>query len=158
MNDPLFFAIIDNSTGRAVGYKALMRIDAANLVIEVGKVLYGKSLQRTKGATEAQYLFAAYIFNILGYRRYEWKCNNLNEPSKRAAERLGFIFEGVFRQQLIVKGRNCDTAWFSILDSEWPQRKAALEAWLDPGNFDSQGCQVKSLSSFLNSTVLFGSF
>jgi len=94
LNDPLFFAIIDNPTGRAVGYQALMRIDAANRVIEVGKVLFGTSLQRTKGATEAQYLFAAYIFDVLGYRRYEWKCNNLNAPSKRAAERLGFIFEG----------------------------------------------------------------
>ncbi len=153
LNDPLFFAVIDNATGKAVGYQTFMRIDAANRVIEVGNVAYGKSLQRTKASTEAQYLFAAYIFDVLGYRRYEWKCNNLNEPSKRAAERLGFIFEGVFRQHMIVKGRNRDTAWFSILDSEWPQRKAALEAWLDPGNFDSQGCQIKPLSFFQNSNV-----
>ena len=148
--DPLFFAVIDNASGGAVGYQTLMRIDAANRVVEVGNILYTPALQRTIGATEAQYLFAAYVFDTLGYRRYEWKCNDLNAPSKRAALRLGFTFEGVFRQHLIVKGRNRDTAWFSMLDSEWPLRRAAFERWLAPDNFDASGRQRASLAS-LNS-------
>jgi len=104
-------------------------------------------MQRTIGATEAQYLFAAHVFDALGYRRYEWKCNDLNAPSKRAALRYGFTFEGVFRQHMIVKGRNRDTAWFSMLDSEWPRRREAFERWLDPANFDSAGRQKTSLMS-----------
>ncbi len=145
--DPLFFAVVDNASGEAVGYQTLMRIDAANRVIEVGAILYTPALQRTIGATEAQYLFAAYVFDELGYRRYEWKCNNFNEPSKRAALRLGFSFEGVFRQHMIVKGRSRDTAWYSMLDSEWPARRAAFQRWLAPENFDAEGRQKVSLAS-----------
>ena len=106
--------------------------------------MYTPAMQRTPGATEAQYLFAPYVFDELGYRRYEWKCNALNAPSKRAAVRFGFTFEGVFRQHMIVKGRNRDTAWFSMLDSEWPARKAAYERWLAPDNFDADGRQKTS--------------
>src|SRR5579871_1720619 len=147
--DPLFFAVIDNATGRALGYQTLMRIDAANRVIEVGNIMWTPAMQRTPGATEAQYLFACYVFEELGNRRYEWKCNDLNAPSKRAARRFGFVFEGVFRQHMIVKGRNRDTAWFSMLDHEWPARKAAYEKWLAPGNFDSQGQQKTRLSDLM---------
>jgi RimJ/RimL family protein N-acetyltransferase len=146
-DDPLFFAVIDNASGGPVGYQTLMRIDDANRVIEIGNVLYTPTMQRTIGATEAQYLFAVYVFDTLGYRRYEWKCNDLNGPSKRAAQRLGFTFEGVFRQHVIVKGRNRDTAWFSMLDSEWPLRRAAFERWLSPDNFDASGRQRVSLAS-----------
>ena len=151
--DPHFFAVVDNSSGRAVGYQALMRIDPANRVIEVGNVLYTPAMQRTAGATEAQYLFARYVFDALGARRYEWKCNDLNAPSKRAAERFGFAFEGVFRQHMIVKGRNRDTAWFSMLDSEWPARKAGYERWLSPGNFDASGRQKERLSDLMPRTA-----
>jgi len=147
--DPMFFAVIDNRSGRTVGYQTLMRIDTANRVIEVGNVMYTPAMQRTAGATEAQYLFARYVFEQLGYRRYEWKCNALNAPSRRAAERFGFTFEGVFRQHMIVKGRNRDTAWFAMLDSEWPARKAAFERWLAPDNFDGQGRQKQRLSDFM---------
>jgi RimJ/RimL family protein N-acetyltransferase len=143
--DPLYFAVIDNATGVAVGYQSLMRIDPTHRVIEVGGIMYTPRLQRTIGATEAQYLFARHVFDDLGYRRYEWKCNDLNAPSKRAAERLGFSFEGVFRQHMIVKARNRDTAWFSMLDAEWPSRRAAFERWLDPANFDAAGRQKTRL-------------
>ncbi len=145
--DPLFFAIIDNASGEAVGYQTFLRIEPAHRVIEVGNILYTPAMQRTIGATEAQYLFAAHVFDELGYRRYEWKCNNLHAPSKRAALRYGFSFEGVFRQHNIVKGRNRDTAWFAMLDSEWPRRREAFERWLDPGNFDTAGRQKVSLMS-----------
>jgi RimJ/RimL family protein N-acetyltransferase len=147
--DPLFFAVIDNSSGRALGYQTLMRIDAANRVIEVGNIMYTPAMQRTAGATEAQYLFARYVFDELGDRRYEWKCNALNAPSRRAAERFGFTFEGIFRQHMIVKGRNRDTAWFAMLDSEWPARKDAYERWLAPDNFDSDGRQKVALSALM---------
>jgi RimJ/RimL family protein N-acetyltransferase len=147
--DPLFFAVIDNSSGRALGYQTLMRIDAANRVIEVGNIMYTPAMQRKAGATEAQYLFARYVFDELGDRRYEWKCNALNAPSRRAAERFGFTFEGIFRQHMIVKGRNRDTAWFAMLDSEWPSRKAAYERWLAPDNFDSDGGQKVALSALM---------
>lgn len=139
--DPLFFAIEGGATRRALGYAAYMRIEPAHRVIEVGSILFTPSLQRTPGATEAMYLMAAHAFDDLGYRRYEWKCNALNEPSRRAALRLGFAFEGIFRQHMIVKGRNRDTAWYSMLDSEWPARKSAFQRWLDPSNFDSDGRQ-----------------
>jgi RimJ/RimL family protein N-acetyltransferase len=139
--DPLFFAIVDKRTGLAAGHASLMRIDPKNRVVEVGGIMYSPALQRTPGATEAMYLMAGYVFEKLGYRRYEWKCNSLNEPSRRAALRLGFEFEGVFRQHMIIKDRNRDTAWFSMLDSEWPARKQALESWLDPANFDDHGNQ-----------------
>jgi RimJ/RimL family protein N-acetyltransferase len=145
--DPLFFAVIDNASGKAVGYQTFLRIEPKHRVIEVGNIMYTPALQRTIGATEAQYLFARHVFDDLGYRRYEWKCNNLNAPSKRAALRLGFTFEGVFRQHMIVKERNRDTGWFSMLDSEWPGRRAAFEQWLSPENFDSSGRQRIALST-----------
>ncbi len=151
--DPLFFAIVDNASGRAVGYQTFLRIDQANRVIEVGNILYTPAMQRTAGATEAQYLFARYAFDELGYRRYEWKCNDLNAPSKRAAERFGFTFEGIFRQHMIVKGRNRDTAWFAMLDREWPERKRAYERWLAPGNFDAAGRQKVRLSDLMPRTA-----
>ncbi|BDC47807.1 acetyltransferase GCN5 [Bryobacterales bacterium F-183] len=142
--DPLFYAVVLD--GRAVGYCSLMRIDPANRVIEIGNILYTPALQRTCAATEAMYLMAKYAFDELGYRRYEWKCNSHNAPSHRAARRYGFVYEGTFRQHLIIKGRNRDTAWYSMLDSEWPARKAAFERWLDPANFDGQGRQITPLS------------
>jgi RimJ/RimL family protein N-acetyltransferase len=145
--DRVFFTIVDKASRRAVGQACYLRIDPANRVIEVGHVLYTPALQRTAGATEAMYLMARHAFEDLGYRRYEWKCNALNVPSRRAALRLGFTFEGIFRQHMIVKGRNRDTAWFSMLDSEWPARKAALERWLDSSNFDHRGQQKKSLQT-----------
>jgi RimJ/RimL family protein N-acetyltransferase len=145
--DPLFFAILDKPSGHAVGCAAYMRMEPTHRVIEVGSILYTPRLQRTIGATEAMYLMARHVFEDLGYRRYEWKCNALNAPSKSAALRLGFTFEGIFRQHMIIKRRNRDTAWFSMLDSEWPQRKAAFERWLDPLNFDASGRQKVSLSA-----------
>jgi len=143
-----FFAILPGCDSVAAGYASLMRFDAANGVIEVGNVMFSPSLQRTPAATEAMFLMARYIFEELGYRRYEWKCNALNLPSRRAAERLGFTFEGVFRQHMVVKGQNRDTAWYAMLDSEWPARRQAFEAWLAPENFDAEGRQKRSLSSF----------
>jgi RimJ/RimL family protein N-acetyltransferase len=151
--DPLFFAIVDRHSGRAVGYASYMRIEPAHRCIEVGGILYTPVLQRTAGATEAMYLMARHVFEDLGYRRYEWKCDARNEPSRRAALRLGFTFEGIFRQHMIVKGRNRDTAWFSMLDSEWPARKAAFERWLDPGNFDGEGRQIEQLSAISQRTT-----
>jgi RimJ/RimL family protein N-acetyltransferase len=145
--DRLFFTIVDKASGRAAGLACYLRMDPANRVIEVGHILYTPALQRTAGATEAMYLMARHAFEDLGYRRYEWKCNALNAPSRRAALRLGFTFEGIFRQHMIVKGRNRDTAWFAMLDSEWPARKAAFESWLDPSNFDPSGQQKKSLQT-----------
>jgi RimJ/RimL family protein N-acetyltransferase len=145
-SDPLFFAIVDQASGHAVGLASLMRIDPPNRVIEVGGILYTPALQRTPGATEAMYLMAKYIFE-LGYRRYEWKCNDLNAPSRSAALRLGFTFEGIFRQHMVAKGRNRDTAWFSMLDGEWPACKSAFERWLDPANFDATGKQKAGLAS-----------
>jgi RimJ/RimL family protein N-acetyltransferase len=144
--DPLFFAIVDNATGVPVGQASYLRIEPAHRVIEVGNIIFTPALQRSCGATEAMYLMARHAFNDLGYRRYEWKCNALNQPSRRAALRLGFVFEGVFRQHMIIKGRNRDTAWFSITDSEWPLRQANFEQWLAPSNFDPAGRQKLSLS------------
>ena len=122
-----------------------MRIDPKNRVIEVGWVIYSPALQRTRMATEAQYLLAKYVFETLRYRRYEWKCDSLNAPSRRAAERLGFVYEGTFRQAVVYKGRSRDTAWFTMIDKEWTVNKCILEQWLSPENFDSQGKQQKSL-------------
>ncbi|CAF0838288.1 unnamed protein product [Didymodactylos carnosus] len=144
--DFLFYSIIDNKLECAVGLAALMRIDPLHRCIEIGCILYTTQLQKTRGATEAMYLFAQYVFDQLGYRRYEWKCNSLNEPSRQAALRLGFTFEGIFRQHMIVKHRNRDTAWYSIIDLEWPKIKNAFEQWLDSSNFDSNGKQKLSLS------------
>jgi RimJ/RimL family protein N-acetyltransferase len=143
--DPMFFAILNRATDRAVGYASLMRIEPAHRCIEVGGILYTPLLQRTAAATEAMYLMARYVFEELQYRRYEWKCDALNEPSRRAALRLGFKYEGTFRQHMIVKGHNRDTAWYSMIDAEWPARKAPFERWLDPANFDEEGRQIRSL-------------
>jgi RimJ/RimL family protein N-acetyltransferase len=131
----------------AAGYASYMRLEPAHGVVEVGNILLSPSLQRTTAATEAMYLMARHVFDDLGYRRYEWKCNAENQPSRRAALRLGFSFEGIFRQHMVIKNRNRDTAWFAMLDHEWPNRKRAFEAWLDPQNFDARGVQKNSLRS-----------
>lgn len=144
--DPLFFAVIDKATGRAEGRQALMRIDAAHGAIEIGSILWGPAIARTRIATEAFYLFAALVFDTLGYRRFEWKCDDRNEPSKRAAERFGFTYEGVFRQHMVVKGQNRDTAWFAIVDGDWPRLKAGYARWLDAANFDTEGRQRSKLT------------
>ena len=144
-SDPLYFAVVDNQTTDAVGYASYLRIEPSHCVIEVGNILYTPRLQRTRGATEAMYLMARHAFEDLRYRRYEWKCNALNEPSRRAALRLGFRFEGIFLQHMIIKGRNRDTAWYAMLDGEWPDRKAAFERWLSPENFDAEGRQTRKL-------------
>ena len=146
--DRIFFAIISSEIGAAAGYASYMRMEPAHGVVEVGNILLSPALQRTTAATEAMYLMARHVFEDLGYRRYEWKCNAANEPSRRAALRLGFTFEGIFRQHLVVKDRNRDTAWFSMLDHEWPARKRSFEAWLDPANFDEDGQQRQTLSEF----------
>jgi RimJ/RimL family protein N-acetyltransferase len=125
---------------------SFLRIDPNNGVIEVGHINYSPALQRTQAATEAMYLMMRYVFEDLAYRRYEWKCDALNQPSRQAAKRLGFSFEGIFRQAVMYKGRNRDTAWFSIIDSEWPALKQRFEAWLAPKNFDASGKQFKSLN------------
>jgi len=145
LEDPYSYAIIDQS-GQAVGIATLMEIRPSMRVIEVGNILYSPSVQRTPLGTEAQFLLARYALETLGYRRYEWKCNALNLASRRAALRYGFVFESILRQHMIVKGRSRDTAYFSMLDSEWPKRKAAFERWLAPENFDAQGRQRTSLS------------
>jgi len=145
-SDPLFYAIIDRTSGRALGMASFLRVEPSHGVIEVGHIWYSPALQRTRLATDAMYVMARHVFDDLGYRRYEWKCNALNEPSRRAAVRLGFTFEGVFRQHMVVKDRNRDTAWYSMLDSEWPAAKAAFEAWLRPENFDGEGRQLRSLA------------
>jgi RimJ/RimL family protein N-acetyltransferase len=145
-DDPYAYAIID-AQDRAVGYLTLLRINPLHRVIEVGHVLYSPALQRTPLGTETQYLLARYVFETLGYRRYEWKCNSLNAASRRAALRYGFVYEGTFRQHMIAKGRNRDDAWFSMLDSEWPSRKRNFERWLNPQNFDAQGVQCLSLAA-----------
>ena len=144
-NDPLFYAIIERASGQAQGMASYMRIVPEHGVIEIGHIWFAPVLQHTRQATEAIYLLASHAFDHLGYRRLEWKCDSLNEPSRRAAERFGFVFEGVFRQHMVVKGRNRDTAWFSIVDGEWPAVRAGFEAWLSPQNFDEEGYQRKSL-------------
>ncbi|SDS35336.1 Protein N-acetyltransferase, RimJ/RimL family [Brevibacterium siliguriense] len=151
--DPLFFAVVDRSTGRAEGRQALMRIDAANGVMEIGHILWGPALRRTRAATEALFLCADLAF-ASGFRRFEWKCDDANAPSKAAAKRFGFTFEGVFRQHLVYKGRNRDTAWFSIIDSEWPVLRSAYEAWLDEANFDDSGAQRQSLRELISESRL----
>jgi RimJ/RimL family protein N-acetyltransferase len=143
--DPLFFTII-NESSEAVGLVTLMRIEPVHRTIEIGNILFSPALQRTPGGTEAIYLLADYAFSDLGFRRLEWKCNSLNEPSRRAALRYGFTFEGIFRQHMIVKGRNRDTAWYSMLDTEWHTRRLAFEAWLNPNNFNEDGTQREALA------------
>jgi RimJ/RimL family protein N-acetyltransferase len=150
LEDPYSYAIVDSS-GRALGISTLMEIRPAMRVCEVGHIVYSPALQRTPLATEAQYLLARYAFETLGYRRYEWKCNSFNVPSRRAAQRFGFTFEGILRQHMIAKGRNRDTVFFSILDSEWPRVKTAFEHWLDPKNFDDEDRQRRSLDDIRNS-------
>ncbi len=143
--DRSFYAIISAEIGAAAGYASYLRMEPAHGVIEVGNILLSPALQRTTAATEAMYLMARHVFDDLGYRRYEWKCNAENAPSRRAALRLGFSFEGIFRQHMVIKDRNRDTAWFAMLDCEWPARKLAFEAWLDPANFDAEGVQRSRL-------------
>ena len=139
--DPFPYALVDKASGSAAGMATYMRIEPVHRVIEVGSIWYSPALQRSRAATEAMYLMAKHAFEDLRYRRYEWKCNSLNEPSRRAALRLGFTYEGLFRQHMIARGRNRDTAWFSMLDREWPARRAAFERWLAPENFDADGRQ-----------------
>jgi RimJ/RimL family protein N-acetyltransferase len=141
------YAILAADTGKAVGLASYLNINLSAGSIEVGGITYSPALQRKPAGTEAMFLMMRRVFDELGYRRYEWKCNALNAPSRAAAQRYGFRFEGIFRQAEIVKGRNRDTAWFSIIDSEWPAIKAAFERWLDPANFDSDGGQRESLSA-----------
>jgi RimJ/RimL family protein N-acetyltransferase len=145
--DPLFHAIVDLATERAVGVASYLRIEPATGVIEVGHIALSPALQRTPAATEAMWLMMRRAFAELGYRRYEWKCDALNAPSRRAAERLGFTFEGVFRQATIYKGRNRDTAWYSVIDKEWPALDAAFRRWLEPENFDTEGRQRQALAA-----------
>jgi RimJ/RimL family protein N-acetyltransferase len=144
--DPLHFAIVEGTCGKAVGTAALMRIEPVHGVIEVGSIVFSPRLQKTRAATESMYLLMRLAFDELGYRRYEWKCDSLNAPSRAAAQRYGFTFEGIFRNAVIYKGRSRDTAWYSITDAEWPRVRAAFEAWLDPGNFDARGTQRRRLN------------
>lgn len=150
-DDRLFFAVIDAATGRAEGRQAYMRITPEHGVIEIGSILWGPAMARTRIATEALYLAARHAFDELGYRRFEWKCNSRNEPSRRAALRFGFTFEGIFRQHMVHKGENRDTAWFSIIDDDWPRLRAGYERWLAPQNFDATGQQRLALGTCFNS-------
>ena len=146
-SDYLFSAVIDRASGEATGRQALMRIEPAQGVIEIGNILWGPVISRTRISTEAFFLAARYVFDEVGYRRFEWKCNDRNEPSKAAALRFGFTFEGLFRQHMVVKGANRDTAWYSIIDREWPPIRTAFERWLDLSNFDSAGRQKAKLAA-----------
>ncbi len=143
--DPLYWAVVDGASGRAVGLATFLEIRPDRGVIEIGHLVFSPAMQRTALATEVIYLLARYAFDGLGYRRVEWKCDNRNEPSKRAALRLGFEFEGVFRNHMVVKERNRDTAWFAIIGEDWPGVRAAFEAWLAPANFDGVGRQRRRL-------------
>ncbi|MCF8175589.1 MAG: GNAT family N-acetyltransferase [Burkholderiaceae bacterium] len=160
-SDPLFFAIVDLASGRATGVASYLQIKPESGSIEVGHINYSPALQHTPAATEAMYLMMERAF-ALGYRRYEWKCNTLNAPSRAAAQRLGFSFEGIFRQATVVKGRNRDTAWYAAMDHEWPALDAAFRRWLDPANFDARGQQVLRLSALtapvLNRNIVAGTF
>jgi RimJ/RimL family protein N-acetyltransferase len=151
-DDPLFHAIIDARTGKAVGVATFMRIDPTHGVIEVGNINYSPLLQRTAAATEAMFLMMRRVFDELGYRRYEWKCDSLNAPSRAAALRLGFQYEGLFRQAVVYKRRNRDTAWFSMIDRDWPSLKRAYEQWLAVTNFDDEGRQIRALGEFIKAT------
>lgn len=148
-DDPLFYAIIDSESGKAVGVASYLRIEPSVGVIEVGSIHFSPALQQQPAATEAMFLMMRRVFSELGYRRYEWKCDALNAPSRRAAERLGFRFEGIFRQATIYKGRNRDTAWYAILDREWPALERAFSVWLDLRNFDASGAQRTSLGTLI---------
>jgi len=139
--DPLYSAVVDLATGRCEGRQTFMRITPEHGVIEIGNILWGPAIARTRVATEALYLFARHAFDALGYRRFEWKCHALNAPSRRAALRFGFAFEGIFRHHMVAKGKNRDTAWFAMVDDDWPRLRAGYERWLAPGNFDGPGQQ-----------------
>ena len=145
--DPMHFAVIEPVSNRAVGSLALMRIDATNGSVEIGHVAFSPLLKQTRMATEAHYLLMRYAFEQLGYRRYEWKCDSCNQPSRNAAQRLGFQFEGTFRQAIVYKGRSRDTCWFSIIDSDWPQVKQGFERWLAAENFTAEGTQREKLEA-----------
>lgn len=146
-SDTRYMAVVDKTSGKAVGQQGWMRIRPEHGSIEIGGVYWGLPMARSRMATEALFLFARHAFDDLGYRRFEWKCNNANEPSKAAATRFGFTFEGIFRQDMIIKGESRDTAWFSIIDSEWPALRAEYERWLDPANFDDAGVQRTRLAT-----------
>jgi RimJ/RimL family protein N-acetyltransferase len=146
-DDPLMYVVIDKATRKAQGRQSLMRIDTVHGVIEIGSILWGPAMARSRVATEALYLFARHVFEDLRYRRFEWKCNAQNEPSRRAALRFGFTFEGIFRNHMVMKGKNRDTAWFAMIDSEWPALKGAYERWLDLENFDADGQQKHTLEA-----------
>lgn len=145
-DDPLFLAIVDCATGGPVGMASYLRIVPEMGTIEIGNIWFGGSLQRSRGATEAIYLLARHAFDDLRYRRLEWKCDALNARSRRAAERFGFVFEGVFRRHMVIKGRNRDTAWYAIVDEDWPALRGAFERWLDAANFDADGRQRRTLA------------
>lgn len=154
-DDPLFHAIVDNASSKATGVASYLRIDPKNGVIEVGHINYSPLLQRTPAATEAMFLMMKRVFE-LGYRRYEWKCDALNAPSRAAAQRLGFSYEGIFRQATIYKGRSRDTAWYAAIDKEWPELERAFLRWLDPKNFDAQGIQRTRLSTLTEAVLKCG--
>ena len=148
-DDPCFFSVIDLASGKAVGVASYLRIVPGIGVIEVGHIHFSPLMQGRPISTEAMYLMMRQVFDVLGYRRYEWKCDSLNQPSCAAATRLGFLFEGIFRQATMYKQRNRDTAWYSILDREWPTARSAFESWLDPANFDGSGKQRQRLSDLM---------
>ena len=150
-NDPLFYALVDRAAAEARGMASYLRMEPHHGVIEIGHIWFAPALQRTRQATESIFLLARHAFEDLGYRRLEWKCDSLNGPSRSAAERFGFTYEGIFRQHMVVKGRNRDTAWYSITDAEWPSRRAAFEAWLSAENFDADGTQRRSLAEIRGS-------
>lgn len=144
--DPLFYTLIEKHSGQAVGQASYLRIAPEHGVIEVGNIAFSPRLQRTPIATEAMFLMMCRVFDELGYRRYEWKCDSCNGPSRRAAERFGFTYDGLFPQAIVYKGRNRDTTWYSMIDQDWPTLKSAYEAWLDPANFDADGQQIRKLA------------
>lgn len=146
------YALIDLKSGRAAGMASYMRIEPGHGVIEVGSIHYSDMLKRTPATTEAMFLMMRHVFDDLGYRRYEWKCDSFNAPSRRTAQRLGFLFEGIFRQHMVVKGHSRDTAWFAIVNSDWPMLKRAYEKWLSPDNFNESGQQRVSLSDLIGAT------
>ena len=152
-DDPCFYAIVDVGSGRAMGVASYLRIEPEIGVIEVGHIHFSPLIQVLPIASEAMYLMMRQVFDAWGYRRYEWKCDAMNQPSRAAAERLGFLYEGLFRQATMYKGRNRDTAWYSILDREWPAAKSAFESWLEPDNFDADGLQKSSLSATMRTAL-----
>jgi RimJ/RimL family protein N-acetyltransferase len=151
--DPLFFAVIDKRTGKVEGRQTFMRIDPANHVIEIGSIYWGPAISRSAVTTEANFLFAQYAFEKLGYRRFEWKCNALNAPSRAAAERFGYTYEGHFRRAVVIKGRTRDTSWYSMISDDWPKLRAAYQAWLSPDNFDAAGRQKSALSALTKAAL-----